>query len=428
MNDFVRKLKRVWLTPLGSRGSAGRRPFERGIALFMVLISLALMSALVTDLGYNELVRYKLAMYERDALKAEELAASGINTSRLLLVAQSKLQNIVASFATAGMPLPSYAIWDLLPLDTDILKNLTSGDYAGFLGLDLSDTLKKRLEAHKAARERAKTKNSFEPPVGGFGAFDGSFSVAIQDEESKIPLRGWAAFPQNQRAQVRGLLLGLFAPTRYDFLFEGEDHVDRATLVANMFDWIDVNDQITDPYAGDAQWGNVGGGSEKAIYEKEPGIAPKNAFFDSLDELRLVHGMTDLHMKAFGDFISIYGQDGKVNILTAQNRVLEAIIRYCAVNPADQRFSNKAWLKDVLAGWHTYKSGGGGPVTAQGFTNYLQSRGLGINQANCQNVLGDQSYNFVVKSTATVGEVTRTLTLVTRIFKNVEDAYYFRTN
>ena len=78
----------------------------RGVALMIVLISLALMTALISELSTRELVYYKLAINERDALKAEALAESGIRLAQLILLVQEPLQTYLVNLAKMGIPLP----------------------------------------------------------------------------------------------------------------------------------------------------------------------------------------------------------------------------------------------------------------------------------------------------------------------------------
>ena len=67
MKQRLRQLKTFWRvlrTPSGAM-SATTPPG----ALLSVMMGWALMSA--TEMSYNEMVRYKLAIYERDSVKAE---------------------------------------------------------------------------------------------------------------------------------------------------------------------------------------------------------------------------------------------------------------------------------------------------------------------------------------------------------------------
>jgi type II secretory pathway component PulK len=443
----------------------------RGMALLVVVVGLGLLAAVVTDFASNETVYYKLASYERDALKAEALANSGVEFARLFLALQSRLQPYVTSMAAAGLPLPSYAIWDLLPLSSSFMSELASGRIAESLGVDVKETLKKRAELKeksKAALEGGQqnggeaeegeespeasggSKNNkgkgaakgnsanrdaegkFVAPEGGFGAFEGSFDLKIQDEESKISLRGWADQANvEKRATTKLLLEGLLSSDKYKKLFEersvASESSDIPTLIARIFGYIDPTGRSTDPYAPEAMWGKNTGGSDVGFYAsyKLP-IKPKRAYFDSIEELRLVPGMNDARMEIFRKGVSLYGEGGKINLLTAKGPVLEAIVRYCGRKAVQSDPNAATKLNDFLKKWVDLLSKGGTPLDPEGFVKVLKDQGIGIDEKSCMDVLDTKSSNFTVTSQATVGNVTRTMTVVVRVSGNAEELYYYR--
>lgn len=431
------------MTPLGRRVPVGKKGAPHGIALFMVLIALALMSAVVTDFGYNEMVRYKLAVHERDSLKAQALSDSGVHTARLLLAVQAAVQPMLTQLASAGIPLPAHTIWELVPLDSELMRSLTTGELQSMFGVDVSAAVAERAEA--AAEKKQELLEDFDEdragagsgpfiaPEGGFGAFDGNFTVAIEDEEKKaVSLRGWATQvnPQARWAYVMRFM-ALFAPERYDFLFEERDargnRVDRLELIANLYDYIDGNQDATDPRSEQADWGRQGGGSEDGLYSSYRNIEPKNAYFDSREELLRVHGFTDAHMKAFGDQITIYGES-KVNLLSAGPQAIEFLVRLCAQDPYDYKLIDRIWMNETLQLWNECKMLGilgGCQLSPQGFTTFLDGRGLLTNPQQCQDNISLESKNFTVRVTATVGDVSRTTTLVARVHGAAEEFYYY---
>lgn len=435
------RLKKLFLTPMGPRFEPNSLRKMRGMALFLVMISLALMTSVVSDLGYNETIHYKMALNQRDALKAEALAEGSINIARLFLIIQGKIQPYISTFASMGVPLPSYTIWEMLPLDGELLKGLTTGDLAASFGLEVGESLKERKE--KKEREEKKPKPTakskvdeyaakFRSPDGGYGAFDGSFTISIVDEESKISLRNWAdGTDQTKREATRKMLASLFYARKYDKIFGirggSGSRVDRGQLIANIFDYADLNQIRLDPYAPTALWGIAGGGSEKDLYHNKVGVMPKNAYFDSLQELRLVPGISDDIMQAFEDSLTIYGNPAKVNILSAKDQVVGALVGFCAASDVDPLLMNPNWMKETVRGWRTYQKQGLGPVSPQGFVTFLETRGIKVDSTGCLSVLDVKSSNFTVKVSATVGDVTRTLTLVTRVENNTEELYYFQT-
>jgi general secretion pathway protein K len=441
--SLARRFWRVLMTPVGRRVPVRKgRGAPHGIALLVVMLSLALLSAVVTDMGSNEMIRYRLASNDRDALKAQALAESSTNLARLLLAMQAAVQPMITQLASSGIPLPAHTFWQLVPLDSELLKGMTSGELQSTLGLDVSKAMSEREARRETERDERRAawdpdrpgaaREPFEPPPGGFGFFDGTFKADIADEERKAAaLRGWATaigpdacFAKSQR------LFDVLQPERYDFLFEDRDaqgnRTDRYELVANLYDWIDENRELTDGRADKSSWCRGTSGSEDGIYSSGYKVEPKNAYFDSPGELRLVRGMTDAHLRAFLDKISIYG-DGKVNILSAPLSTIETLIIVCA-QPGDPLVQNQIWMQETLVGWEQSKTlgilGGGFPPTPDGFLSYLDTRGLVV-VPTCKDQMGTESQTFTVAATATVGEVTRTMTTVMRVVRQNEELYYY---
>jgi hypothetical protein len=377
------------------------------------------MSAIVTDLGNNEIVRYRLASNDRDAMKAQALAESSLNIARLLLAMQDAVQPMITQLSQTGIPLPAHTFWQLIPLDSELLKGLTSGELQGTLGMNVDAALEQRRVKQAAEAEEARAsfdpakpgagKEPFEAPEGGFGAFDGTFRADIQDEEQKpATLRGWATtISPAQCYAYAQRIFHVLEPNRYDFLFEDRDsqgnRTSREELIANLYDWLDEN-------------------QDSSGYKVEP----KNAYFDSPGELRLVRGMDDAHLRAFGDKISIYGE-GRVNVLSAPIESIEALIYSCA-QPNEPLLFNPTWMQETLTGWEQSKTlgilGGGFPPTPDGLIGYLDSRGLTVTP-QCKDFMGTESHNFTVRSIAQVGEVTRTVTTVMRVHRATEELYYY---
>jgi hypothetical protein len=442
---MLRRLWRFLLTPVGRRIPVRKgKGAPHGVALFVVLLSLSLMSAVVVDLGTQEMVRYRLASNDRDALKAQALAESAVNMSRLLLAMQDAVQPLLTQLAASpfGAMMPAHTFWQIIPLDSELLKGLTSGELQSTLGFDVSKSLDERRarldeqKKEKLASFEAKEggpQQPFEPPEGGFGAFDGTFRADIQDEEQKAAsLRGWTSTisPQQCFAYANRLFMVL-QPERYDFLFEDRDaqgnRTNRQELVGYLYDWIDDNQDAVDPRADPLSWCRGGSGAEDGAYSSGYRVRPKNAYFDSPGELRLVRGMSDAHLRAFGDKISIYADGGKVNILSAPMSTVEALVYACAT-PGDPLVFNQNWMSETVLGWEASKSigvlGGGYPPTPDGFLAYLDSRGLQVTDA-CKNMIGTSSNHFTVRGMATVGEVTRTVTVVMRVYQRIEETYYY---
>ena len=68
---------------------------------------------------------------------------------------------------------------------------------------------------------------------------------------------------------------------------------------------------------------------------------------------------------------------------------------------------------------------GGCQLSAEGFVAFLDTRGLATNPDQCKNSISLESKNFTVRVTATVNDVSRTTTVVARVYGAVEEFYYY---
>ena len=140
-------------------------------------------------------------------------------------------------------------------------------------------------------------------PVPPIELGEGTVLVTVEDEERKINLNRLVLpngnAPDEQRLEVFRKLLAILQI--------------EPSLADAVVDWID-NDDI--PRSG---------GAESAYYLALPyAYHSKNDLFDTLDELRLVRGVTPEIFEKLKPFTTIYSS-GKVNINTASKEILMAI-------------------------------------------------------------------------------------------------------
>src|SRR5258705_10538636 len=74
---------------------------HRGVALILVLTTLAILTAVGVDFSYSSRVSLKLAENLRDETRAEYLARSAINVSRLLLHFQKQVDQLGGQLGSA---------------------------------------------------------------------------------------------------------------------------------------------------------------------------------------------------------------------------------------------------------------------------------------------------------------------------------------
>ncbi|MFN7134394.1 MAG: type II secretion system minor pseudopilin GspK, partial [Myxococcales bacterium] len=123
------------------------RVTQRGMALILVITSIAILTTVAVDFQYNSSVDLQLAANARDELRAEYMARSAINMSRLLLRFQRQLDsqpglNIGGLLSSMGMQNPggtppggaagggggglNIRLFELVPIDCTVMGMLAA--------------------------------------------------------------------------------------------------------------------------------------------------------------------------------------------------------------------------------------------------------------------------------------------------------------
>lgn len=263
------------------RGAA-RDPRERqeGIALILVMTVLAIMTVFVADMQENTSTAFHVAISERDRLKAEYIAKSGMNLTRLLIAAEPAIRQQVGPLyqMLTKRPPPQLNVWSFA---NDVLapfNDLESAKQEGAgVGIDFTQ-------------------------MEGLKPLAGRFEIIAFPENSKLNVnnalfRAGNDAKQSMAMQMFSLTGGEQSPqSPYDPMFEQRDADDqfssRIDIIAAMIDWWDM-DQTRSVYDPSTRTVSEGG-SEDDIYSqfKHP-YKVKNAPYDSLEELRLIRGVGD---------------------------------------------------------------------------------------------------------------------------------------
>ncbi|HJL18982.1 MAG TPA: type II secretion system protein GspK [Sandaracinaceae bacterium LLY-WYZ-13_1] len=308
--------------PTAPRREARRR--EKGIALILALSAIAILAVVLADMHENTGTSYALATTQRDRLKAEYMARSGLNLTRMLIANEEPIRQAVTPFYRMMLRRdpPQLPIWSYA---NDILQPFCDYEAAqanmGQTGLDFS-------------------------AAGGMGETDATCRIVAFAENSKLNLNnplhmGGDPGRINVGMQVFAMTGGYQAPSPYDSLFERRDGdgqiTTRLDVISALVDWWDYDTQRTvfDPGAGTV---DSNAGAEDDIYSsfREP-YSVKNAPFDSLEELRMIRGVGDDFWATFVEpdpedpasrSVTIYGS-GKVHLNEADPRVLLA--RTCSI-------------------------------------------------------------------------------------------------
>lgn len=294
-----------------------RRADKRGVALVMTLGAITVLTVFLTELQDQTASELSAALSERDALRAEYYARSAVNLSRLLIAIEPEIRKAIPML---GSTLPQIPVWEF----TDLVLG-SFNDQAG------AESFNNMINADSTTGKN----------LGLTGG--GHYELKIIDEDSKISINTAAKGLPSARDREGLQLLGLFSPQSFNPMFEGRDadnqFSDRQTICGAIVDWADDDEEL---YGCDPLGASGAGsrGAEDNFYQTIGlGYRRKNAAFDSLDELRLVRGVSDDFWSTFVDpdptdphkrVLTVWGQD-KVNINTANAQTMLTIV--CGAAP-----------------------------------------------------------------------------------------------
>jgi general secretion pathway protein K len=298
--------------------------------LVLVIVSIAIMAVFVADLIENTSGELHVATSQRDRLKAEYLAKSGVNLTRLLIAAEPAIRQVVAApyQMLIGRRPPQLNVWDF------------------------ADTLLAPFSNFEDAKAMGAESGIDFNVMGGVKETGGTFETVTVPENSKINLNSPLFFAGDDgrtstAMQLFALLGGYQSPeSPFDPMFSALDpdghYTTRLDIVSSVIDWWDQDQERTVFDPGSAKVNT--GGSEDDIYSqlRDP-YAIKNAPFDSLDELRMVRGIGDDFWSSFVETdpddprsrkVTIYAS-GAVNVNLASPEVLLA--RLCSFAAQQQQ-------------------------------------------------------------------------------------------
>jgi general secretion pathway protein K len=409
---------------------------HRGVALILVLTTIAILTAIGVDFSYSSRVSLKLAENLRDETRAEYLARSAVNVSRLLLHFQKQVDQLggqlgAALGGLAGGPRPpprpgtgaaapapnnlGIRLWQVVPIESNAFSALLSGRIEGLEGIRTD-------AAGIAARpgERAAVTHAF-------GGFDGSFRAKIVDENSRINVQrldDLGARAVSTLTQLRAMM----ADPKYDFIFDEEDanrdRVRRDDVLLAMKDWIDIDETGTafDPSNPQRPFVN-GFGDENSAYSRyEPRYKAKNGRFDSLEELYMVRGVNDRFMAAFGDRLTIWPDiNTNLNINTDDPQQMLTNILIAAANPNDPSLRDPRLLRTILQEIQLRKMFSFFGMSADDFVSILMNNRIPLRPeidtrqgGKPSNLFGSTSDTFRITATGRVGRIEKQVTAVVR--------------
>lgn len=262
--------KTRWLFPVGEVSDDARPREQRGLALMIAVMIISIMMMFASDFIISSTVNITRASAQRDNIKAEYVAKSGMNWALWLNLFDYGLQLQLGSDPSMKTMRDAIGpVWDKLgtifPFD---------------MPLDLS-------EADKFAAAMNLTGLSDAKVVDMLKMLGGELGVNVVDETGRINLN--VCYQSQAECNVIIMQLeALMNCTAVERDFNRQNNIKPSEISRRIKDWIDKNNV--------AEAGS-GFSDENDPYQKrKPPFKSKNSPMDSVDELLMVEGWTpELH-------------------------------------------------------------------------------------------------------------------------------------
>jgi hypothetical protein len=285
LRNAIARIKAVLLRRVTKREPSRR---QRGVALLLVIVTTAILGATSADFAYNSQIELEAAANSRDMLRAEYLARSGLQLGQLLTAVQSSIGQMLSSINIPGL--------------SGMADAIIITDYAGFLAKALSGDAESREGLGGLIGIDLRNVEGLGTPKGT------SLDLAIASEEGKLLINcGGGNITSQSQALQRNLstvLINMVRPQRYDRLFTTADRdgvvIQREDLPIAIIDWTDI-----DPLR--FNYGGISSGAEERYDRGTDRYEAHNHYFDTVEELMQVRGISEDFWGAFGELFTVYG-------------------------------------------------------------------------------------------------------------------------
>jgi general secretion pathway protein K len=292
--------------------------------MLIVLTWLALMISVVGEFTYGTSVDAAQAANARDELRAHYLAVSSVNLSRLLIKIQiqfvdpvmGQVQKMLTQ-ATSGSSSSSSSGGG-----TSASSSASAG--LGF-SLRVTDYAGSLMGFFSGSKEEVSGLGSLigidTSGIKGLGLKSGTFDAQITAEDGKIDINCGSGVASDKTKQliVYRLLMGLMYSPRFDRLFSEADttgnFATRPDVARAIIDWADADEQMFSPEGSSS--------SEDYRYDAHADhYRAHDDSYDSVEEVKMVRGVSDSFMEAFAPYLTVYASDPtcKVNLGAISNK------------------------------------------------------------------------------------------------------------
>ncbi|MGZ3724246.1 MAG: general secretion pathway protein GspK [Pseudobdellovibrio sp.] len=350
MINKPRFLKRLKYNPL-----AGTRFKDKGVALILAITSLLFMVYIASEVTKDSAVEYIVNSQELNRLKAYYSARNSM---------QIALLRIKLFQQASALPLP-----DAYKSQLDLIWKFP-----------FAWPLPAPAELNSVDKEAM-------GKITGESLMDGTYTHTIEDEGSKIDINDLGSPSKNLREVTKKQLLNIFEQkmSSDDDFKKNYQGTNFEELVDHIYDWMSETD--TSPSGGD----------KRSAFSSLGKGYPPNRGFRTLEELKLVPGVTEELYNLLSPRITVYGMKA-INPNTSSKEVLLSL---------DTGLTEEA-VKDAIDRRENPEKGG--PFKGKGdeclkdFKSFVESHGARLT-ADFDKIpmVCDKVYNFKITATGIYG-------------------------
>lgn len=341
---------------------------NRGMALIMAITCVLLISWIAMEVSYDSLVEYNVNVNSLNRLKAYYAARAGVDISLLRIKTYQQAQSQFGK-QLGGQAEMLDQIWKFpFAWPVPIPDGLSAVDKDG-----IQSTLK----------------DSF---------MDASYVVTIEDEGSKIDLGDLVSPSKVLQETTKHRLLEIFQnKLKNDEEFQRKYGNYRFEELVNA---------ITDWQSKSRTSAN--GGDKRGNYRDYPEDYPPNRGFRTIQELRLVPGMSEDFYEILEPAITIYGMKA-INPNQATKEILKSL---------DAEITDE--IADAIIKRREDPAQGGSFKNKEDFWGFITGKGARLGEKTEQiPLVFDKVMNFRIKSIGEYAGVSREITVVVMDLQNV---------
>lgn len=262
----------------------------------VVLTGIAILAAFSTEFSYRTRVDIQVASNLERRVQAYFHARSAMEIARLVITSQKFVDQAVSAFGggVPGLARGNFELWRYACKFAEIFSSST----LNFMGLEIMN-----LKGSE-----------------GIGVEEGGFACEVVPEDSRINLNA-SLTARDRRATFTKLYALLRGQVDEDS--GGRDDRKAVELILNIMDWTDPDDERSD-IDSNGNFVQAAGAGENVDYAKY-GYRARNAKMDSVEEVRLVEGMTDDLYCRFGRQFTVYPTE-KLNVNEAELPLIKSVV------------------------------------------------------------------------------------------------------